>query len=402
MALGSPRRLTASSSTARDGCCRALATGLFLVTALPPVVQRFPSGRLPVTAAAINIGFFGATVLGPLLGGVAAQGHAWRWFYIALALLGGLTFVLAVLTLPDQEPTNPGARLDAPGLALGFAAAALPFWAVGELAGVSFASPLFAAPLGVGLVCLVAMLLVEYHKKEPLSPVKQMWHTFPIIGTLAAMVGGAAYFTFLVLAQELLLHVGHVPPLAAGLAFWPQVAAVILAAVLLGLLLRTRWLPVLVLAGMILLVAGGGLVLVVRPSEGSSVAMLSAAGLLGLGAGATVSPGLFMASLALPSRIIGRTFALVELVRSVADYILAPVMLKVAHVASGPGGLNAAGVREAIWITLAVTMASALAGVVLFLLGGASLPRPDIEAWLKQNRPAIGSPKLAESVRERI
>jgi Major Facilitator Superfamily len=381
---------------------QGLATGLLLVVALPPVVQRFPASRLPITAAAVNIGFFGATMVGPLLGGVAAYGHAWRWFYIALGLLGALTFLLAVLTLPDQKPPNPGMRLDAPALALGFAATALPFWAVGELTGVSFASPLFAAPLAVGVLCLVAMLLVEYHVKAPLSPVKQMWHTFPIIGTLAAMFGGGGYFTFLVLAQQLLLHVGPIAPLAAGLSFWPQVVAVILAAVVFGVLYPTRWLPALVLAGMILVIGGGALLLVVPPHEGSSVAMLSAAALLGLGAGATVAPGLFMAGLALPSQIIGRTFALVELVRSVADYILAPVMLKVAHVASGHGGLNAAGVREAIWITLAITGASALAGIALFLLGGASLPRPDLEGWLAQKGPAIGSPKLAQRVRKRI
>ncbi|HLH98853.1 MAG TPA: hypothetical protein VKW08_27400 [Xanthobacteraceae bacterium] len=38
-------------------------------------------------------------------------------------------------------------------------------------------------------------------------------------------------------------------------------------------------------------------------------------GLLGLGAGATVSPGLFLAGLSLPTQFIGRILALVELVR---------------------------------------------------------------------------------------
>jgi len=35
----------------------------------------------------------------------------------------------------------------------------------------------------------------------------------------------------------------------------------------------------------------------------------------------------------------------------------------------------------------------------LFLLGGAALPKPHLEAWLAQKGPAIGSPKLAESAR---
>lgn len=52
-----------------------------------------------------------------------------------------------------------------------------------------------------------------------------------------------------------------------------------------------------------------------------------------------------LAAFSLPSRIVGRTFALVELVRSVADFILAPVMLGIARVVSGamhPGAARAA------------------------------------------------------------
>ena len=49
---------------------QGLMTGLLLVIALPPVIQRFPPPRMPTTAAAINIGFFGAVTVGPLLGGI--------------------------------------------------------------------------------------------------------------------------------------------------------------------------------------------------------------------------------------------------------------------------------------------------------------------------------------------
>jgi hypothetical protein len=215
------------------------------------------------------------------------------------------------------------------------------------------------------------------------------------------MSGGAAYFTFLELGLEPSLRVGRISPLDAGLSFWPQVAAVVLAAIVLGVLFKTRWLPVLVLIGMVLLMGGGGLLLTLPLHAARSALMLSAPALLGLAAGWTVSPGLFIAGLALPAQLIGTTFGAVELVRSEADYIMAPVLLKVAKVASGPGGLNAAGVFEATWITLAITGASVIVGLVLFLLSGAPLPRPDLEAWLKHNRVAIGSPKLAERVRDK-
>ena len=378
---------------------QGLATGLLLVIALPPVIQRFPPERMPITAAAINIGFFGAVTIGPLIGGLVGDTHAWRLFYAALAISGFAIFILALFTLPGAEPPNPGMPFDLTGVLLALAGTMLPFWAVGELSGPGFASPLFAAPLVTGLVAFVALIVVQYKKQEPLAPVKQMWHTFPLIGTLAAMAGGAAFVTILSLTEQLLQYVLQRPVLATGLSFWPMVPGVIISAVTLGALLRTRWLPLMILAGMLFLLGAGWLVMTNVEAPGPAVT-IAAAAMLGLGAGATVAPGLNIAAFSLPSKIVGRVFALVELVRSVADYILAPLMLAGAQVASGGKTPNAHGIAEALGITLMVTAAATVFGIALHLLGGARLPKPDLNRWLKQNQPAIESPSLAESVRE--
>lgn len=214
------------------------------------------------------------------------------------------------------------------------------------------------------------------------------------------MIGGAAFFSLMMLAQEYLLQVAHGTLLQGGLTFWPQVVGVLITATLLGVLLRTRMLPFLVLGGMLVLIGAGALLLTLHAGPGAHTTALAAAGLLGLGAGATVSPGLYLAAFALPSRIVGRTFALVELVRSVADFILAPVMLGVARVASGAMHPNAAGLRFSIWLTLGVTVALTLGGTALYLVGGAGLPRPDLAAWIERNQPAIGSPRLADTLRK--
>lgn len=76
------------------------------------------------------------------------------------------------------------------------------------------------------------------------------------------------------------------------------------------------------------------------------------------------------------------------------------VMLGVARVASGALHPNAAGLRFSLWLTLGVTIALTLAGTALYLLGGVGLPRPDLVAWIERNRPAIGSPPLARTLRE--
>ncbi len=373
------------------------ATGLLLITALPPVIRRFPAERMPFSAVFINIGFFGAVTAGPLIGGLVAWSHQWRVFYLVLAGVGAVAWVLAFLTLPTEEPPNRDLPFDMSAILLGLAATVLPFWGAAELTGHGFGSPLFLVPMTVGLICFVALLVTEYRRKNALAPVKRMASTFPLIGTIVAMVGGGVLVTFLMLAMRLEMEVNGSTPLATGLSFWPQVLAVVAAAALVGFVLRTRYLPVLVLCGMVLLIAAGALLLA-RPVEGAAVPLLAAA-LLGLGAGTTVAPGLFLAGFSLPAAVLGRLFALIELVRSVADFILAPVMLKIARLASSGEGLTADGIHVAVWITLGLTVASALGCVGIYLAGTRRLPQPNLTAWLDEGGTAVVSPALGARFR---
>jgi len=373
------------------------ATGLLLVAALPPVIQKFPADKLPITVIFVNIGFFGAVCIGPLLGGWVAAGHHWRWFYGALGAIGATNLMLAFISLPDQKPFNPGLRFDFVALLLGFAAVVLPFWAAGELTGHGFASAWFAAPLFVGLVCFVSLLLVEYHQREALSPVKLMWTTQSVIGTVVAMIAGGIFVSLLELSERFHLQVLHRTPLQTGLLFWPLAVGVLITAVLFGVVLRTRLIPLFVLMGMALLIIAGGLLLKV-PAGGGSGLTLCAAGLLGLGAGATVSPGLYLAGFPLQSQIIGRVFALVELVRSLADYIMAPVIMEIAREVSGKH-LNAQGVHFGFWIAVMLTIGLTVAGTLLYVLGRGGLPRPDLETWLGRRGVAVAPTKLLARLR---
>jgi hypothetical protein len=290
--------------------------------------------------------------------------------------------------------------IDIAGLALGFAGTVLPFWASGELRSHGFASAVVAIPLAIGLACFLALMLVEYHKEEALSPVAKMWTTFPVVGTLVAMAGGAAFVSFVELTANYLLKVAGVSQLAAGLAFWPQLVGALIAAAALGFVFHTRFLPVQALAGMVLLVVAGA-ILMVYTADGDTVKLWMAVGLLGLGAGATVSPGLFLAGQSLPSKIIGRIFALIELVRSVADFIMAPVLLRIAKVASGQHRIAATGIHDAIWITLLIALGATFLGIVLYILGGSRLQIPKLEDWIKGGRPALQSPLLLQILRQR-
>jgi MFS family permease len=381
---------------------QGFSTGLMLVIALPPVVRRFGVEKMPSTAAFVNIGFFGAITGGPLVGGAAAEGHVWRWFFGGLAALGFLALVLAVFTLPDDiGPFNPDQTFDAPAIVLGLAATALAFWGAAELTGHPFGSLLFMVPLAVGVGAFLALLLTEFHKEQPLAPIKPMWNTAPIAGVLVAMFGGAALVTFMELLERLQLTVAGASPLQTGLLFWPAVVGTIIAAAALAAVLRTRLLVLLPLAGMMILIAVGALMLFLTPHSAHAL-LLAVTGLLGIGAGATVAPGLWVAGFSLPANLIGQTFALVELVRSEADFIIAPVIAGIAVAISGGQNFSAAGLHDAIGITLLITIAATVAIVAIYVTGAVGLPRPDLQAWLEkpeERRPAIPSPELGTALR---
>ncbi|HET6906047.1 MAG TPA: MFS transporter [Rhodanobacteraceae bacterium] len=377
-----------------------LATGLLLVIALPPVILRFPSEKLPKTMSWVDLGFFGAVCAGPLVGGAVAAMHAWRWFFAGLGAIGLLNSMLALLTEPVYDPPNPGLPFDYRALLLGFGAVVLPFWATGELAAHGFASVLFTVLLAAGMACFVALLLVEYHQREPLSPVKLMWHTIAVIGTLVAMFAGSLFVSFLELAERLHLQALQHSPFDTGVLFSPMIGGVCITAALVGLLLRTRFLPILILAGMTSLIGGGVLILNLG-EQGAALPTLAAAGLLGLGAGATVSPGLILAAFSVASRMVGRVFALVELVRSLADYVITPIILKIARVRSLQPPLDWPGVYRATEITLWLAVGFTVFGVALWMAGGAGLPVPNINAWIKESKPAIPSPGLLARFRNK-
>jgi MFS family permease len=367
-----------------------LMTGLLLVIAVPPLVTRFSAADLPLSAAAINIAFFGAVTAGPLIGGaVAASG--WRWLFTGLAALALTGLALGVLSLPLESAHNPEQRPDWPAFIYAALGTALPFYAVSRLASGSFAAPTFWAPIAVGIGCLTALIVTQYRSSEGLVPMHKMWHSIPLAGTLCAMLAGAAYVTFLLLNEIFLQKVAAHSPLATGLAQWPGVLGLLAAAMVFWRLFPTRFLPHLIVAGMVLLLAGGAATVTLHIGSPLALSMgISAA--LGAGAGATVSPGLFMAGFAVESSFLGRVFGLVELVRSETDFLIGPAMEHVAMMHGQSGAALAAGVREAAWVTLGIVLLGMIGMIMLYIGSGARPHQPHIRAWLNEGKPALASP----------
>jgi hypothetical protein len=249
----------------------------------------------------------------------------------------------------------------------------------------------------VGLAALVALVVVEYRKREPLMPVKALSTQLPVTGTLVAMIAGAVVVTAVQLVQTFLADVAREGPAAAGAMFWPLPVGVVVAAALFGALLRTRWLPLLVVAGLVALTGAAVLLLALDRGDPAPVVGWASA-LLGFGAGATVSPGLFLAAFGVPSQTLGRAFALVELLRSESAFAVAPV---VAVIAQGAGDL-AGGVRIGLVVTAALAGLGLVLALVIPAVSGARLRAPDLDGWLDGDGKALPSPTTATHLRPSV
>ncbi|HEY4916494.1 MAG TPA: MFS transporter [Solirubrobacteraceae bacterium] len=372
---------------------QGLCTSLLLISAVPPLVTGFPSSKLHTTAMIMNLCIFGAVALGPAIGGLQAQSHAWRPLFWIIAGVAASALVLSVLTFDDAPPANPDAPRDLPAIGLAAVGCVAAFFGASELLTHPFLDGETIAPLLGGLATIVVLIVYQYRAKRPLLTIRAMLSsTMPVAGIVVALCAAAASVSATALTAGVLA--GRYGPLHVGLLYLPEVAGAVITAYLLGVVVVRRAIHYLPLAGMVFLAAGIAVFRIDVPS--SQAATLIGSGLTGIGLGATVAPALFVAGFSLPSASLQRVFAIVELMRAVAAFMIAPIF---AHLAATVGGNLDAGTGIALWIGLGIALAGAAGGVAIYALGGARPQTPDIDRFVAGECPAWYSPPLLARVR---
>jgi len=372
---------------------QGLCTSLLLIAAVPPLAISFPANRLRDTAVIMNMCIFGAVALGPFIGGLQAEANAWRPLFWIVAAIAATALVLSVLTFDDAPPANPGSPSGFPVIALAAVGCVAAFFGAAELTSHGFLNAETTLPLLGGLATIVVLVTYQYRAKRPLLTIRTMLTSaIPVAGIIVALFAAAASVSATALTAGVLA--GHYSPVHIGLLYLPEVGGAVVSAVALGLVIRRRAMHYLPLAGMALLAAG---ILVFRIEVPSSPALtLVGSGLTGLGLGATVAPALFVAGFSLPAFNLQRVFAIVELFRAVAAFMVAPIF---AHLAATSARNLDAGTGIALWIGLALAVTGAAIGVVIYALSGARPQAADVDTFLGGKVPAWYSPPLLARVR---
>src|SRR6202161_1768540 len=372
---------------------QGLCTSLLLISAVPPLAIGYPASKLRTTAMIMNLCIFGAVALGPAIGGLQAQADAWRPLFWIIAAIAASALVLSVLTFDDAPPANPDSPRDLSAIALAAVGCVAAFFGASELLTHPFLDGETIVPLLGGLATIVVLIVYQFRAKRPLLTIRLMLtSTMPVAGIVVALFAAAASVSATVLTADALA--GRYSPLHLGLLYLPEVAGAVITAILLGFLISRQAIHFLPLVGMVFLAAGIAIFRIEVPS--SPALALIGSGLTGIGLGATVAPALFVAGFSLPSANLQRVFAIVELMRAVAAFMIAPIF---AHFASTVGGNLDAGTGIALWIGLGFAVGGGGLGGAAYAFSGARPAPADLDLFLSGVDPAWYSPPLLQRIR---
>ena len=371
---------------------QGLCTSLLLIAALPPLIIGYPVSKARWTAIILNLCIFGAVALGPVIGGVQASGNGWRPLFWIAAGIAVAALVLLLLTFVDAPPADRTGPIDPLALGLAASGSVAAFFGASELLTHPLLDPLTLGPMVGGVALIVVLLVFEYRGRCRLLQIRPLVSTIPVTGILVAMCAAAASVSAIVLSGALLSQ--RYTPLHVGLLYLPEFGGAMISAIVFGMVFRRRALHYFVLAGMILLSAG--IIVIGRVIPPTAALTLVGSGLIGVGVGSSVTPALYLVGFSVRASGVQRVFAIVELLRAVAAFLIAPVLL---HVAVTVGSSLSSGTTIALWICFGLSAGGALAGVGFYALGRVRPPTPAFERWLAGEGPGWDSPPLLAAVR---
>ncbi|MGZ3498054.1 MAG: MFS transporter [Vulcanimicrobiaceae bacterium] len=393
-----------------------LLAGMILIVGLPAVFTTFPKERVPITVVVFVICLFGATTLSPLVGGFLVHVHVWRPLFWNEAFLGCVALVLALLVLGERQPNARYAPIDTYALSMSALATALLYTGVGNLETHDWTYLPAAIPFGAGIIATIALLAGEAVRENPLLPVRALLRVLPVVGLAATASGGAIFTADQQIAGYLLTRVAQLDPFQAGVKLLPEFALAACGGVLFAIGLRTRWLPLFTLTGLVALALGSIVLRFVTVSDPRISAISLAMAIAALGAGLTVTPGLFIASLSVERKLVGGAIACVQLLRLTFSFITSPGVQHTIIVHSRSPEAMRVFLEQITRVSAAEhqrLIGPLLAGMTAaadFVIGGAMLaiafvvtmlvyfhPRPqkpDLDAFFDEGRPAFDSPPL--------
>jgi EmrB/QacA subfamily drug resistance transporter len=356
-----PTASTLIAARAVQGAGAAIVTPLSLTI----LTSSFPAAK---RGAVVGIwgGIAGLAVAGgPLVGGGVVQGLNWHWIFWVNVPIGLAAAVLSARMLPESH--GPARRLDLPALPLIAGAALALSWGLVRAGADGWGGGETIALLTGGVVLLAGFIVRERTAAEPMVPPRLFRSaSFSGANVSAFCMSGAIFSAAFLTTQYFQLGLGD-GPLATGARLLPWTATPMLIAPLAGALAdRVGTRPLLVTG---LLLQAGGLAWFAEVATQHATYGQFVLPLIIAGVGISMAiPAVTSAALgAVPPAEMGTASGVNNTMQRFGGAFGVAVVTAVftAHGSLGSAAGVVAGYRPALVVSAALSLAGALAAVVV-------------------------------------
>ena len=343
--------------------CQALGGAMLNPVAMSIIVTTFVDPRARARAIGLWGGVFGVSMaIGPLLGGALTEHVGWRSIFWINVPIGLGALALTTRFVPESRAARPR-RVDPVGQLLVVVTLGTLTSAVIEGRRAGWSSPLIGLLFAAGTLALLALVLYESRRTQPLVDVRFFRSIAFSAATVTAVIVFSSFAAFLFLNSLYLQEARGLAPSQAGLYTLPIAVALVVCAPLSGrLVARGHARVALVLAG--LSIGLGGLLLTHLSIRTSTPHLLVAYATFGVGMGLVNAPITNTAVTGMPRAQAGLASAIASTSRQIGSCLGVALAGAIAG-----GGLAAAHGPEFAAATHPMWWVVVVDGVAIVALG---------------------------------
>jgi EmrB/QacA subfamily drug resistance transporter len=213
---------------------QAVGASMMNPVAMSIITNTFTDPRERAQAVGIWGAVFGISMaLGPIVGGTLVSSVGWRSIFWINIPIGLTAIILTLRFIPESKAPRPR-RFDPVGQVLVIVLLATLTYGIIEAPSRGWTSATILAALSASAVALLALLLYEPRREDPLVDLRFFRSTPFTSSTIISVAAFAAFGGFLFLNTLYLQEVRGLSPLQAGLATVPMAVMTIFASPLSG------------------------------------------------------------------------------------------------------------------------------------------------------------------------
>jgi EmrB/QacA subfamily drug resistance transporter len=219
---------------------QAVGGSMMNPVAMSIITNTFTDPRERAQAVGVWGAVFGVSMaLGPIVGGTLVSSFGWRSIFLINIPVGLIAIVLTLRLIPESRAPRPR-RFDPVGQALVIVLLSTLTFGIIEAPGRGWSSPAILATLSASAVALLALLLYEPRREEPLIDLR-FFRSIPFASAIVSSVAAfAAFGGFLFLNTLYLQQVRGLSPVQAGLVTVPMAVMTVLMSPLSGRIVGRR------------------------------------------------------------------------------------------------------------------------------------------------------------------